>query len=81
MTTNTTPTAIPYDAAIKIAGAELKRIWDNIEEHRPDEDESSYAFDRLMDISHGMWTQMTWTLAQVYGIEYEEVEGDLDCYL
>ncbi|MBQ9954246.1 MAG: hypothetical protein IJO87_02320 [Eggerthellaceae bacterium] len=77
----TTPTAIAYEDALKIARAELKRIWDHIEENRPDEDENGDSFERLMDVSHGMWMQITWTLAQVYGLEYEEVEGDLDCNL
>ncbi|MBQ9785080.1 MAG: hypothetical protein IJW29_06235 [Clostridia bacterium] len=74
----TTPTAIPYEDAIKIARAELERIMDHLEDNRPDDDDECHpAYDQMWDIAQGMWSQMTWTLAQVYGLEYEEVEGDL----
>lgn len=75
-----TAAPIAYEDALRIAGAELTRIWDDVESQRPDGLRTA-EFNHLMDVAHGMWTQMFWTLAQVYGLEYEDIEAALECYL
>jgi hypothetical protein len=92
---NATPTAIPYDDALDITGAEFKRIWDWRESFRPEDEYDEdfvYAYpeyehrkyevwEEVKEEARGMMNQMIWTLAKVYGLEYEEVEGDIETYL
>ena len=82
--TTTTPAAISYEAAVAIAGAELSRILDLIEDDRPDDDADAMAWERHFDfnrMSQAAWSQMIWTLEQVYGVAYDDVEGALMAYL
>lgn len=78
MTTTNTPTPVPYGVAIEIARAELERIMDHLEDNRPDDDDECHpAYEHAWDIAQGAWSQMTWTIAQIYGLTYEDVEGAL----
>lgn len=75
MTATNNPSPMSYGAAIELARAELDRIMDHLEDNRHLYDDDFGAWERMNDVARGMWTQMTWTIAQVYGVEYEYVEG------